>query len=64
MPVQPLIHIRDAEYGMFEHFRRYPWVLTTYQYDSIDTLLLTLTERVIEPVEQKAKELRPEELNT
>jgi uncharacterized protein YjbI with pentapeptide repeats len=57
VPVQPLIATSDYEYGMFEHFRRYPWVLETYQYDSPDDLLGALDEKVISPAESKAKEL-------
>jgi hypothetical protein len=57
VPVQPLIARSDYEYAMFEHFRRYPWVLETYQYDSLDDLLGTLNEKVISPAERKAKEL-------
>jgi uncharacterized protein YjbI with pentapeptide repeats len=57
VPVQPLIASSDYEYGMFEHFRRYPWVLQTYQYDSPDDLLGALDEKVISPAERKAKEL-------
>ncbi len=57
VPVQPLIASSDYEYGMFEHFRRFPWVLDTYQYDSLDELLDALKEKVIDPAETKAKEL-------
>jgi uncharacterized protein YjbI with pentapeptide repeats len=57
VPVQPLITRSGYEYGMFEHFRRYPWVLEIYQYDSPDELLGALGEKVISPAEQKAKEL-------
>ena len=57
VPIQPLIASSDYEYGMFEHFRRYPWVLDTYQYHSQDELLDALQEKVIDPAETKAKEL-------
>jgi uncharacterized protein YjbI with pentapeptide repeats len=57
VPVQPLIATSDYEYALFEHIRRYPWVLDTYQYDSPESLLVSLKERVIDPAESKAKEL-------
>jgi hypothetical protein len=37
--------------------RRYHWVLEPYQYESKDSLITDLKERVIEPAEAKAKEL-------
>jgi hypothetical protein len=58
VPVQPLIASSDYEYGMFEHIRRYPWVLDTYRYGSLDELLDALKAKVIDPAEMKAKELR------
>jgi hypothetical protein len=58
VPVQPLIATADYEYALFEHIRRYSWVLETYQYDSLDGLLNTLKEKVIDPAELKAKELK------
>jgi hypothetical protein len=57
VPVQPLIVRSEYEAAMAEHFRRYPWVLETYQYASPDDLLGALGEKVISPAEQKAKEL-------
>jgi Pentapeptide repeats (8 copies) len=57
VPVQPLLQARAKEYGMFEHFKRYPWVLEIYRYTTVDKLLVTLKEHVIEPAEQKAHEL-------
>lgn len=56
--VQPIIHIADQEYGMFEHFKKYPWVLPIYKYRSIDNLIAMLDKKVIKPVEAKVKELR------
>jgi uncharacterized protein YjbI with pentapeptide repeats len=57
VPVQPLIASSDYEYGLFERFRRFPWVLDTYRYESQDELLDALKEKVIEDAEMKAEEL-------
>jgi hypothetical protein len=56
VPVQPLLLASQQEYGMFEHFRRFPWVLEPYLYDDQDGLLAVLTEKVIRPAEAKVKE--------
>lgn len=56
--VQPIIHIADREYGMFEHFRKYPWVLAPYQYEDQDTLIKMLGAKVVKPAEEKVEELR------
>lgn len=58
VPVQPLLAASETEYGMFEHFRRYPWVLEVYRYDNLDRLLASLREKVIAPAEEKARALR------
>src|SRR5207244_6533957 len=42
VPVQPLLLASQREYGMFEHFKRYPWVLKEYRYTSADSLLAAL----------------------
>ena len=55
--VQPLLLTSQHEYGMFEHFARYPWVLPVYRYVDQECLLQSLNEKVIAPAEQKAKEL-------
>jgi len=59
VPVQPLIQSADREYSMFEHWRRFPWVLPIIQYDKTDDSLATLVERVIVSAEQKVLESRP-----
>jgi uncharacterized protein YjbI with pentapeptide repeats len=56
VPVQPLLLASLREYGMFEHFKRYPWVLEPYLYEDQDGLLAALTEKVIEPAEEKVRE--------
>ena len=52
VPVQPLLLEGSAEYGMFEHFKRYPWVLETYTYPSSERLIADLGERMIGPTEK------------
>jgi Pentapeptide repeats (8 copies) len=52
VPVQPLLLEGSVEYGMFEHFKRYPWVLEIYRYPSSERLIADLGERVIDPAEK------------
>jgi hypothetical protein len=46
--VIPVIHESQSEYSMFEHFKRYPWVLPTIEYRSIEHLLKALRGRIVE----------------
>jgi len=46
------------EFAMFDDLQAYPWVLPAYRYQTPDTLLANLNERVIAPAEEKVKELR------
>jgi hypothetical protein len=39
VPLQPIISHSAVMYGMFEHFRRYPWVRETFCYTSSNNLL-------------------------
>ena len=57
VPVQPLLHASADEYGMFEHFDRYPWVLPIHRYSSIEELVRDLPARVVTPAEAAAKRL-------
>jgi uncharacterized protein YjbI with pentapeptide repeats len=57
LAVQPLVQEGDTGYAMFEHWRRYPWVLNTYHYANLESLLANLKECVIDPPEAKAQEL-------
>ena len=54
VPVQPLLLRSQHEYGMFEHFRRYSWVLELVLYENQQALLVELEPKVIAPAEAKA----------
>lgn len=58
VPVQPLLESSQKEYGMFEPFRSYPWVLEIYYYESIQEILASLNEKIINPAEEKVQQLR------
>lgn len=57
VPIQPLMQSLDHEYGMFEHFPRYPWVLPIYLYKDQASLLASLKNEIVEPADKKAGEL-------
>lgn len=57
VPIVPLLHISEREYGMYEHFVSYPWVEPIYHYRNLDELLHSIQERIIDPAEKKVKEL-------
>ena len=58
LPVVPLLQASAGEYGMFEHFKKYPWVLPIHLYSDLADLLGSLSDKVIAPAEAKLKELR------
>jgi len=51
VPVQPIILKGQTEYAMFEHFKRYPWVLETYKYKNKGELLEACENDIIAPAE-------------
>jgi uncharacterized protein YjbI with pentapeptide repeats len=57
VPVQPILFEGNREHAMFVDFYKYPWVLPIYFYTDQGHLLATLKGQVIEPAEQKAKDL-------
>jgi uncharacterized protein YjbI with pentapeptide repeats len=46
VPVLPLLQAGHSEYGMFEHFKRYPWVMDTLVYEGVGDLLTRLLEHM------------------
>jgi Pentapeptide repeats (8 copies) len=57
VPIAPLIQSGNKEYGMFEHFRNFPWVLSLSEYRDWLDLKTFLLERIINTAEEKAREL-------
>ncbi|RSD30463.1 pentapeptide repeat-containing protein [Vibrio pectenicida] len=53
VPVQPVIEKSQLEYGMFEHFKRYPWVLEQLAYS--DDKIGALVELVVQKCEEHIK---------
>lgn len=58
VPVQPMLQDSAQEYGMFEHFKRYPWVLPIYRYSDVDDVIASLLKKIIDPAEAKVIEQR------
>lgn len=58
IPVVPLIWKDQREYGMFDYFRGFSWVLPLHEYESPEALLRDIISAIIAPAEQKVKELR------
>ena len=57
LPVQPLLKYGSKPWAMYDHIKRYPWVLEIHKYRSLKDLLGSLRERVISPAEKKWLEL-------
>ena len=55
VPVQPLLFGSSTEYGMFEHFRRYHWVLPICRYNDPAELIQSIQTKVIAPAEEMVK---------
>lgn len=53
VPVQPVIEKSQREYGMFEHFKSYPWVLAQLEYS--DSAIETLVTKAVENCESHLK---------
>ena len=51
VPIQPIICAGEREYGMVEHYKRYPWFLEVYSYKDLDHLRSSLNEFIVGPPE-------------
>jgi hypothetical protein len=56
VPVQPILLAAEREWGMYETFPRYPWVLPAARYENAESLIAEIVTKVIEPAERKARE--------
>jgi hypothetical protein len=57
VPVQPVLEGVTRPYSMFQGYWKYHWVLKVYRYESLETLIASLRDRVIAPAEAKVQEL-------
>jgi uncharacterized protein YjbI with pentapeptide repeats len=57
LPVKPILRYGAKPWAMFDHIRRYPWVLEIHKYRNLYELLGSLKDKVILDVENKAMEL-------
>jgi hypothetical protein len=60
LPIQPILCAPQQEYSMFEHWRRYPWVLPEFLYESSDHLITNLQEKVIQPARTRLEWMSPQ----
>ena len=58
LPVQPILQEDCEPWAMYDHIKRYPWVLELYRYAARDELIPRLREGVISPAEMKVMEIR------
>lgn len=58
LPVQPIILSGHSEYGMFEHFKRYPWVLDIIEYKDDNDIKSNVLNQIIVSCETTIGNLR------
>ena len=58
LPVQPILKQDCEPWGMYDHIKRYPWVLDLCRYDTLDEFITRIREAVISPAEMKVIEIR------
>jgi uncharacterized protein YjbI with pentapeptide repeats len=56
--VRFIIKKSEREPGMFDHIRRFPWVLDgAFEYDNPEEVIESINDNILEPVEAKLREL-------
>lgn len=58
VPVVPLLESGKRPWGMFDHIKRYPWVLEVQKYSDKSDLLEIIGDSIIGPAESRVNELR------
>jgi uncharacterized protein YjbI with pentapeptide repeats len=60
VPVRFIIMKSEREPAMFDHIRRFPWVLDgAFEYDNSEEVINSINDNILKPVEAKLKELSP-----
>jgi Pentapeptide repeats (8 copies) len=58
VPVRFIIKKSEREPGMFDHIRRYPWVLDgAFEYKNPKEVVQSINDNILDPVEAKLREL-------
>jgi len=57
VPVQPLLEGLSQPYAMFRDYWKYDWVLPVHRYEGLESLLSTVSDKVIAPAEEKVEAL-------
>jgi excinuclease UvrABC ATPase subunit len=58
VPVQPIILASQSEYGMYEHFTDYQWVLPTFHYKDVDEAVMSISKILLPQIILKLKKLK------
>lgn len=56
VPVMPLLLKGAGEYSMFEHYKRYSWVLPVFRYRDKSNVIRGFKSQVLDPVEKYLRE--------
>jgi hypothetical protein len=57
VPVKPILQHGCEPWGMYDHIKRYPWVLKLHRYRNLDDLIPSFEAKVITPVAARAEKL-------